>query len=164
MKSSGSANLESGMSLISVLVAMGIMSIIAYTLSTSLVNTFHAVRHAELQADVIDLHAYLLTRVDCIRTIAGIKENPHSVELVDSTPSHRPLVKRASQGSYTKIGPYSLRASVASCPNCSGGRKILVEFAALGANGFSNDPLTGKLSSWSDLYGGVPYACPVPAP
>lgn len=159
---------HAGFSLVSVLVAIAMMSLSALALNSLFANTFNAVRHAEMQADLIEIRSFLLARTSCpttmtAATVSACKTTNKWIAIRKNVTSSASNVLIEDDADGTKIGRYSVRARCVACSTCSNNRKIVVEYAMLNdKGGFSKNPLTGKKVDWADMYEGVPFACPVP--
>lgn len=156
---------EVGASLVALLTAVAVFGILAMVISQMLANGNAAQNELQAKTDAAALRRYVLSATDCAATIAAMG-GPCSVgDAVAVKSANKTIVQHASGGTYTKIGDYSVRARCAACTTCSGGKKLLVEFAKLStaaASGFSKSQLSGKDRAWTDVNKGIPIGCVLP--
>ena len=151
---------EVGLSLISMMVAVGIAGILAMVMAQRFANDAAAQQDVEIRSELLGLQRYLLNAVDCTATAAAIAA-PCTIERrvdLKSSSLTMPVLVSSDSTNPTKIGLFTLRAT------CVGGGKLLVEAAKFqpGSSSFSKNPLTGKDLSWRDVNRGIPFPCLVP--
>lgn len=154
---------DRGFSLTSVLVAVGIVGIIAVALSTTVLNGVKGQKRVELKGELETMRRSLLEGLDCA---ASLPTAPSSCPCTDSagTPGYtcpanayfelqsktagRTMigVNAGDVSAGKKIGSWYFRASCTPT-------QVVVEAARKGAGGaFLKDPLNGRLDSWAPLF------------
>ena len=159
---------ETGASLLTVMVAIGIGGIVFTWAMQHMLNMMNTQKHYEIRSDYIALHNYVRRKLDCPITLPSYPPACNSsgfiaVKTTDGGTT-KTLIAIPSGSLYSKVGDYSLRAKCIPCPSCTNGKRILVEAAKLNSSGFRKDPLTGKPIDWRDLFEDIPLGCIVPAP
>ena len=146
---------QSGMSLVSVLIAIGIAGILMANISTMLTNGFSGSAKISLDIDRDALKSMLLTSTSCGNTLtAGGCTAGTLLDLkrVHKDGSIRTIATKSGAG--TKFGRITVRAECNST-----GDGVVLRSALLSATGnltstlssaFLPEPLTGKLVTWAD--------------
>lgn len=152
-----------GMSLVSVLMAVGIMGIVALGLSRLVTNSQDGIRSVELRGDLETIRQLLMAQVDCTSTFAENKitdKNQKSqcpgpggkgLMLYRSTSSGaRPFTKGKleADGSF-QLGSWWIKAT------CDAEAETLVIRAARKKKDgtFARDPLTNEVMNWNSSRG-----------
>lgn len=166
-------NSELGMSLIVIVVAIAVSSIVGYFLNQYLVNQFKLQKHVELTSDVQNLSIYALRRMNCAGTFPSQLQPcgyGRGVAVASNDPAEGIFIKAANlnaplpRNMYSNVGAFSLRARCVVDPYAGSpyGFKLLIEYAVLQNNGQAkNDSLTKKALVWKDLFDGLPTPCVV---
>lgn len=171
---------QKGETLITVLAAATIGSIVMLGASRFTNTLFKSTKHTELNADFALLKNVLNEQVDCAATFASAGIDPNDPKFCNTNSSdtgqngagiYLRLRRKVSNGSVqfltgpliqgsAKLGTYSIRAT------CSVGEQTLVVRAAMPVgSGFAQDPLTRRLASWDMpkalLFGGAAGSIPI---
>ena len=142
-----------GMGLISVVIASGVLSAVAYSMSGVMSQNMRAQRHSELLGDLESDRLKIRQGLACDTTGAQCAGASGFVNLLSRDGSI--LINLGTGANGTKIGQWNLRA------RCTAPGAFTVErtrFAAIGG-GFAKDPLTDKPEGWSSLF---PASSPSP--
>lgn len=135
-------NNQQGFSLVSVLIALGVGSVLALSLSTMLNNSFKASKSTQLREDQLGNRRVLRNRIDCTQTLAEVTCGSSFFPLKDKNSN---IIGVSNLGAF-KLGSYHIRAS------CDGTALKIESSRLITASSFAKDPLTGALASWADLY------------
>lgn len=145
------ARSKSGLSLVSVLVALGISGIIAVAMRNILSNSFSAQSSITLRSDLEGLRRTLVVRTDCDRSFKPGITCPSGTPVTLFTKSGAVLAK--SSGQPSRMGKFALKAECNS-----DGDGLIVRAGLLRKNknidasataDFLPDPLTSVVSTWS---------------
>lgn len=171
---------QSGESLVSVLVAATVGSLVMLAMTGFTSNAFKAVKHTELSGDFALLRTTLKEQVDCAATFASAGIDPNNPKLCNSNSSAKgqdaagvllrlrrkttngsvQFVTDALTGGHGKLGTFAVRAT------CSASEQSLIIRAARPqGSGFAVDPLTKRPDSWDNpkalLFGAASGALPL---
>ena len=154
---------ESGFSLVSAIVGVGLVGMIAAGLATLFTRSSQMQNRVEKRAELLAVTQSLRDAVDCKATFANAGYNLASIgsgcsststsqtspwiQLYRTTRTGSAALTTAysSSNGYHKIGNFTLRAS------CSAGEESLIIRAArpLPGGGFAKDPVSGAAMDWS---------------
>jgi hypothetical protein len=148
---------QSGLGLLSLLVAAALLSILSMAFMAYFKSMFQAEKVMAKRSDLSDIRRYIATRMSCpvtmpVRAPECANNSWIQILAADGTV----LIARPNQAtapwSYTTMSnKYLLRSRCVDCVACPNGKRISVEAAEV-----TND------SVWSDLFHTIPIACIVP--
>lgn len=138
---------SSGMSLISVVVALGVGAALLFS-GMRLVNSASlAGQNLQTYTDALALKAYIFEAIDCKAVNDNLPgtclDTPISINSVSNT--QPVLIRIPRNGQYSQRGSLKLRALCKACPSCQNGKKIQIQYS--------------RQNLWKDLHRGVPTPC-----
>ena len=149
-------NNSDGFSLIGMMVALGIMGIVAKSMSSYFSNQYAAVTQYSLQSDKEEIRRWVNFGTDCAQAMTLLKNKCNGSKYV-AIPGHTPggtlVIAPTSAGDYTKVGGYYVKAN---CTANSG--KTLLTFNFVICK--TTDSCQAQPEAWKSLYvSGVPFEC-----
>ncbi|NRA67199.1 MAG: hypothetical protein HRU19_22135 [Pseudobacteriovorax sp.] len=133
---------NSGMSLISVMIATAILGVIVVAFMRMTTNTMKSTKSSQLKDDLVSMRRVIRDRVDCQQTLTPAVCGANFFGLRDRDGN---LLGVANLGAM-RLGEFHYRAS---CDNVS----MTIEFSRLAdANNFARDPLNNRELSWRNLF------------
>ena len=145
---------QSGMSLVAVMVAIGIGTLIVAVGFRHLDNVMLTQKLLEQRGDLASLRNHITSKMSCPRSIFAMGTctfgNPIKIMATDGN------VLIDTLATPTKLFNYSLRASCVQCTSCTNGKRFLIEVF------LPAKPKSPKANTWIDLYDAIPPACVVP--
>ena len=160
---------EQGVGIVAVVVAMAVLAIVIKGSSSMMSLTKKNETMIKSMVEYVEMRDILNGNVECALTdslkgtacLSNAKIDIYS-KRVGNPVLVKKVVSSPLKASYTSIGKYTLRASYAACPICTGGKKVLIEYSRMSKNGdLKRHPVTKKQGEWKDLYDGVPFKCPL---
>lgn len=153
----------SGMSLISIIFAIGLLGVLGTMFAQSFIQQNKAQTVLQSSIDEEALRRFIIKSLDCAATAASISPNctvGNPVEVKSMDIAAPTLITTPTGSNYTKIGYFSVMAVCDSCPSCSSNRQLKILFTRFDQSGrmFSNS-LTGNAKGWVDLNRNVPLGC-----
>jgi hypothetical protein len=157
---------SSGISLVSVLVAVGIAGILAVALSQLMTDNNNAQRNIELRSDAETIKRTVLTQMDCAETLGFANPSASDLNTVCSGPIS---LKRANgtviggYGASEKIGKYNVWAECDPATGTNKNQELKISIArcrgACSPTTILLNPLTKKPDQKDDLFDGVSDFC-----
>lgn len=142
---------ERGFSLVSVMVAMGLLVLVGIAATSMLSNTFKGNKSNQMTDELISVKRVLRDKVDCKKTL--------DKQSCPSKGKFFPLKDKADRivgsnfGDYWKLGSWTLRASCDAV-------EMAIEFARTDSHGsFLKDPFTQKMQGWKNLFPDGDLSC-----
>jgi len=142
---------ERGFSLLSVIVAMGLLAIVGIAATSMLSNILKGNRSNQMTDDIISVKRVLREKVDCKKTLET--QNCASVGAFFPLKDKSDRIIGSSFGGYWKLGLWTLRTSCDATD-------MVIEFTNTDSHGsFIKDPLTQKIQGWKNLFPDGDLSC-----
>lgn len=142
---------ERGFSLVSILIAAGLIAIGGVIVSSILTKTMKGNKSVQMTDELTSTKRILRDKVDCKKTLdkQSCPSNGKYFPLKDKSDR----IIGANHGKFWKLGSWTLRAS------CNA-EDMTIEFAQTDVQGsFLKDPLTNKVQDWTKLFPDGELSC-----
>jgi len=135
---------ERGFSLVSILIAVGLLGLGGVILSSILTKTMKGNRSVQMTDELTNMKRVLRNKIDCKKTLD--KQSCPSINKYFPLKDKNDRIIGVNHGKFWKFGSWSLRALCTE-------EDLNIEFAQTDNHGsFKKDPLTNKTHGWDNLF------------